>query len=194
MLKSMKIDDKYRILMDGEHIPEEITQSELDNALSQLKSAADNLLSMINNVSNEYNVKGDIIKRLFSNACLDSDNGGKWRIEALSYEIDMLQKYLKDSSDNVPSIEESETIYDYGYKNTWLDSEIFEKKLEDNDEREVVEEVFIKDGTFVHRKRTTEWEKVDYGRHSKSIIYEDLPIDDDLKRILENSRNFMKEL
>lgn len=191
-MKVMRVEDKYRILLDGEYLPEEIVQSKLDNSLAYFKDAVEKFRSSLKEYATGYNLENNVIKYLLNHACFDVDDGKNWKLEDLFDEIENLQKYLKTSTDVIPSYEESETILDKGFKDEWGDSQIFEKKLEDNEEREVVEELYqTKDG-FVHRKRTTIWEKTDYGRHSKEIKYEELPIDEDLKRVLDNSQSFMK--
>ena len=194
IMQVMKVDDKYRILFDGEHLPKEIVQSELDDCLKKLKDAINTLKQFLSNTYDEYGVKNTIVSRILEDACFEYDEGRSWRLNAALFGIEEFQEYLKNTTDFVKSYADSETIVDYGFHEEWYQSGIYEKKLEDSNEREVVEEVFLHNDVFVYRKRTTEWELDGYSKHSKEIRYENLEINDDLKRVLTNSKHFMKNV
>ena len=193
-MQSMKVDAKYRILLDGERLPAEVDQSELDESLSRLKDAALALQKVVYDIYDGNDTIRRIVSGLMSTSCVEYHDGKIWRLDNLVYELEQLQEQLEANEDVVPSYEEVETIFDHGFHDYWVGSGIYEKTLEDSDEREVVEEVFFHKGTLNHRKRTTNWELDGYSKHSKSIVYEDLPIDDDFRRIVNNSKAQMREV
>lgn len=59
--------------------------------------------------------------------------------------------------------------------------------IEDNDEREVVDEIQFPNGKPLRRLRTVLWEKVEHGKSSKSITYDEIEIDEKLARVIENT-------
>lgn len=64
---------------------------------------------------------------------------------------------------------------------------MYERLLEDNDEREVVDEIQFPNGKPLRRLRTVLWEKVEHGKSSKSITYEEIEIDEKLALVIENT-------
>jgi hypothetical protein len=190
----MKVGDNYRVLFDGEHLPSEIQQEELDSYLKELTDAVNVLRTFLSDAYESHELKYNILKEILNSACVDYQDGRNWKLDDIIYETEKVQEYLNTTEDTIPSYEESETIEDYGYREEWFDSGIFEKKLIDTDEREVVEELLLKGGKFLHRKRTIIWEKNGCSKGSKEILYEDMPIDGNLLRLLNNSRCMMKDL
>lgn len=84
-------------------------------------------------------------------------------------------------------LEDLWTLADEGFRTEW-DDEIWVRELESTPEKEVVEEIcIISDTDFLHRKRTILWDKTPYGRTSRSITYEDLPITPELTKYVHNT-------
>ena len=193
-MMSMKVDDKYRILLDGERLPVEIDQTVVDEQIARLKNAADALQTILQEIYDGDNTIYSIVSSVMSSSCVDYHDGKVWHLDNLVYELEQLQKQLEANEDVVPSYEEVETIFDHGFRDCWINSNIYGKVLEDTDEREVVEEVFFHNGELVHRKRTTNWEMHGYSKSSTSIVYEDLPVDDNFLRIVMNSKKQMGEV
>ena len=70
---------------------------------------------------------------------------------------------------------------------------IFSKTIEDTDEKEVVEEVIISQDSETHRLRTIIWEKTDFGRSSKEIVYRNLKTSKNLQRAIDGTRKETEE-
>lgn len=189
----MKIDNKYRILFDNEHLPEEIEQNTLNNTLSVIQTLAQNLCDMILYAQNNNSTTMKILDEIFQKMNLTSDTQ-MGQLKELIYHIEQMQQSLAENNDLIPSYEESENICDHGYAEEWIGSGIFERVIEDTDNYRITEEVFCLNGNFVHRKCTIKWELQSYNKHSQEIQYEDLPIDEELIRLLNNSLPFMKNI
>ena len=54
-MKVMRVEDKYRILLDDEYLPEEIVQSKLDNSLAYFKDAVEKFRSSLKEYATGYN-------------------------------------------------------------------------------------------------------------------------------------------
>ena len=187
-MRCMKVDDKYRIIRDGDHLPEEISQKEMDKALSDLKKAVMHVSTILSDIHARCDVINSIVTEIMNNSCLDYIFGEEWHLKQLVNEIESVQEQIHEGSDVVPSYEEAETIEDAGFRESWHNSEIFEKVLEDTEEREVVEEIVLKYDPPLYRKRTTIWEPIKGGRHSKEIKYEDLPLNERIERLIRNTK------
>lgn len=193
-MQIMRLDDKYRVLFDGEHLPEEVDKQELESMIREWKEAVSKLNELFTDLYEGYGTTERVMKDILDRSCLDVSSFGNWKLGDLLYNLDVLETDLQESDDEISSYEDAELITDRGYVQEWHDSGIYTKVLEDTDDREIVEEVLLREGSFVHRKRTIEWELDGTSKHSKSIIYEDLDINDDLRKVLENSRSMMKDL
>lgn len=186
-MRSMKVDNKYRILIDGERLPVEIDQDVLDDDIARLKDAAYTLQSALRNIYDNDGVTYDIISEMMYKACVDYQEGSVWQVDNLVYELNQIQEQLVASEDILPAYEEAETILDHGFYENWSKLGFYEKTLEDSEECEIVEEIFAYEGEIHYRRRTILWERDGTSKHSKEIIYEDLPIDDNLARVIRNS-------
>ncbi len=190
----MRVRDNYRILFDGEHLPVEIPQEELNGYLNKLSEAVNTFRCFLSDSYEGDETKYEVLKEIMNRSCVDYQDGKNWKLEDINYEVEQMLQYLETTKDAIPSFEESETIQDYGFHEEWRGSGVFEKKLENTDEREVVEELLLHGDEFMHRKRTIVWEQTEYGKSSKEIIYEDLPLDDNLLRLLNNSKIRMRNM
>ena len=122
---SMKVEDKYRVLLDGNNLPEEVEQSVLDDSIARLKDAAMTLQSVAYDVYEGNDVVRSIISGLMSTSCVEYHDGKIWRLDNLIYELEQLQDYLSTSEDIVLSYEEVETIFDHGFREYWIGSGIY---------------------------------------------------------------------
>lgn len=97
---------------------------------------------------------------------------------------------LKINNDEIP--EEHITLEELGYKKMPFSREectIYEKILEDTDEKEVVEEIVLMDNDVRRRKRVTFWEKNPHGKHSTSIKYTSLQLTKKITEAIENTKH-----
>ena len=128
---------------------------------------------------------------MFDESCIDFDSGKIWKLDFLISNLEDFQKRLKTENEDIPSKEEVETLKDLGYSNFWTSTGIYELELENNDERQVVREIILEDEP-IYRERTIIWELTEGGKKSKDIIYENLDIDDDMLRIINNTKRLEK--
>lgn len=187
-MRIMRVDGKYRILADGSHLPEEIPQEEANEALSRLGAALQALRDALSDIHRGSGALGDVVAEAMESACLDYDDGRERHLDCLTDAVEAIRERLAECDDDIPSYEDSETVLDAGYRaETYGHNAIYVRVIEDSDEREVVEEVVLRDDGVLHRMRTTIWEEVPGGRHSKEIRYEDLPLDERLGRLARNT-------
>ena len=190
--ESKKVGDKYRILRACEHLPEEVSQKEVNEILSSLRTSLENVCVILRDVYERYDVVSNIVEDVFSSGCLNYDEGEEWHLKYIANEIREVEEYLATQNDDVLSYEDSETIFDDGYQEEWHRSEIYSKVIEDTGEKEVVREIILKYEEPIYRERVTLWELVPGGRHSKNISYIDLPMDDRITRLIKNTKRNMK--
>lgn len=112
-----------------------------------------------------------------------------WRLKAAQEATEELQEILSTHNDEIlpPNISQTENLQNLGYRNMDPWNFYFEKILEENEEREVVDEIQIVDGKPLRRERTIEWEKTDNRHSSKTIKYKQLPISKKLSKAIEVS-------
>ena len=97
---------------------------------------------------------------------------------------------LKTNNDKIP--ETHITLEDLGYKKMPFGREeytIYEKIIEDTDEKEVVEEIVLTDDDIRRRKRVTFWEKNNHGKQSTSIKYTSLKLTKKIIEAIENTKH-----
>ena len=89
-MKSKKIDNNYRILFDelSEHLPEEISQSELDEYLIDLYNTVNSLFEKVSSKNNSNNTKSKVFDIILENAGLNTGFSNLYyRLQDLLYEI-----------------------------------------------------------------------------------------------------------
>lgn len=176
----------YRILLDDEHVPCELDKEHVDFVLSDFLNHFKEIQKGIERL---YDYDYELYRLLFKDTynTLDVSDGRSWKLSDIISIIEDLQESLETNDDEIKSAEESIILNDLGFRREYWDERIWTKILEDTDEKEVVEEVILLKGSEpLHRKRTTIWEKVPGGKSSKSIVYEDLPISEELRKAAEN--------
>ena len=195
-MQSMKTDDwKYRILLDGERFPVEIGRGKWEMTVYHFGMALEDLRIQIKSAYDEDDALYKVFRTILDNAGLHCSDGKVSELDNLSYAFQTVQNIIEESSDTVPAREEIETLEDIGFHRHWNYDDFYEKVIEDTDEKEVVEEVvFIGDFVgVIHRLRTTIWDTSKYGKSSREILYDVLPIDDDLQRHIDNTLRERKE-
>ena len=81
------------------------------------------------------------------------------------------------------------TLRSLGYEDPYHTGEVFEKIIENTEEREVVLEVLP--GMKMFRKRTIVWEKMPYGKRSLSVDYEPLAMTDEIYTAVVNMQKMI---
>lgn len=185
----------YTILEDGSHTPYKLNKKKTDEAVKTINEALEAIQSTMEYL---YEEQSDIYRlicdEVFEPAMISFDEGGNGHLRDSLDNVRELQKNLLTRQDEVMPAENYEDLEDLGFRKSYAlhenDMQFWEKILEDNQEREVVEEVIInpETGVILHRTRTTDWEKTEYGRSSKSIVYKKLRV---TKRILNAIKNSM---
>lgn len=186
-MRNMKIDDKYRILLEDEKFPVEIDQKDLDEMLVDLQDILYKLKIKFIKYFEEDDAKIQVLKELLRKSTIDFDDGKIWKLNFLITNILELQNDLKSNDDIIPSYEDLVTIEDLGYTNHWNSLDIYQYIIEDSDEKEVVKEIILTENP-IYRERTTIWEKTDYGKKSVDISYKSLDIDDNLMKAINNTK------
>jgi regulator of replication initiation timing len=193
---SKKINNNYRILFNGEHLPEEISQKELDDYLNDLYDTTIKLYEKLS-LKQDNDIKSKVFDIILENAGLNTGVSNLYyRLQDLLYEIKEMQQNLKENDYDIKSYKESETILDIGFAETDLNNGIYSKLIleKENGRIQVFEEVFMLNNKFIHRLCNIEWEITDFGKKTKNITYDNLSVNDNLYRILKNSQHFMKNL
>ena len=106
---------------------------------------------------------------------------------ALADSLELIAEHDTDDAD----IEEEQvtpTLWSLGFhdEDAFNSGEIFAKTIEDTDEKEVVLEVIP--AKQLYRRRTIIWDKTSYGRSSRSIDYESLPMPDEVREAIKNMK------
>lgn len=186
MLSTIK-DDKYIILEDDCVYPDEYDKEKLDSVLARLKQAYSALADTYAEL-NEFFPEIECLVRCHGiDVCEELryiDDEGRLFTEAAKG-ISEFQESLNTHNDEIPKAEERMTLRDLGFScfcPLW-----YERIIEESEEKDIVEEIQVRSEAS-YRRRTTLWEKTDYGRSSREITYETLPITDELRTVIENTR------
>ena len=167
--------DKYRYVVDKET---------LNKTLDEIKQTFCLLQDKFKQIyDKDYDAYRTILSSNWELEKFDFDEGRSWVLNSIIENITLFQEQLS-TDDDIKPIEELWTLEDEGFHTH--DDKLFEKTIEDSEEKEVVEEVWAIE-TPIHRLRTIYWEKVPHGRHSRQIVYKDLPIDKKLNKYISNS-------
>ena len=165
----------YLLLPDGEKEPVKIRKTYMDRTISCLKAKMDEILEMLKDM--EYS-DSDCLKVLqkyvFEPAFGDNTLSGDsrvWRMEYASCRAGDLLEELKNSKPGVFQDLDRRTLEDLGFR-SFGKSDFWENTIINDDEKEVVEEVFVYEKKLIFRVRTTWWTIIDPGaKHSKKIEY-----------------------
>ena len=174
-------------------MPTVINKKKTDEALKKLYTHFNAIKEELKKLYDcNYDIYNLIDETIFSYACLDTDEGKCWKISCVADEIENLQEKLQ-TSDVIPEMEDILTLKDIGYRQeSPFEKEWWTKMLEDTDEKEVVEEIILRE-TSIRRVRETIWENTDYGKSSKEINYRTLKIGKKLMKAIENTKKEIEE-
>ena len=168
--------------------PIEINQKVMDESLKTLQDALVTIADLMQGLYNDghYNLYHLFNDHIFAE---EFDSGDNWGLnDSISFLKELEYKLTTD--DEITPFEELETLEDRGYKSHPADKRWYERIIEDSDKREVVDEICwdLSHRNPLRRRRTIIWEKTDYGRKSKTIEYEKLPIDNSLMKCIRNTQ------
>lgn len=180
-----KLKEFYRIMYDYDHIPIEMDKYLVDKNIEEILES----LKAINaKIEKLYDYDYEIYDLIFNHTydSLDISDGKSWKVKALIDDIEDLKKKLDNNADDIKEPEQCVTLEDLGFNLSFTSNKnLWEKTLEDTDEKEIVEEILLLDSP-IRRTREVLWEKTDYGRHSKEINYTELPMTKELTIAINN--------
>lgn len=181
----------YLILLDGERFPVKINKNKLDRTLGALEKALQAIQKEIGDAYDTnyelYSILQNVVFGYYGLAADRVVDGKNEWVEDTLYSLKEIKEQLATGNDTIMAAEYVTTLRDIGYQKTYgRQGQSWEKTIVDNDDVEIVEEIYIGD-EILHRKRTTVWQKTDYGKASTEIIYKNLPISKKLAQIIENT-------
>ncbi len=190
-----KIDKRsYVVLLDEERFPLKLNRKRTDKALLELSADFGKISNIMKTAYNtDYNLYVFLRDILSDSSTFDFDEGRDWRLEEIFKSIEQTHKELLTNHDEIKSEEEVLTMEDLGFRSFSFRPIMYEKLIDDTDEKEVTEEVFEWEGKLRHRFRTTIWEKVSYGKSSKEIKYKEARITKRLATAYANSKELHKK-
>lgn len=164
----------YVVLYDDDRFPVKINKKRLDSSLINLNISLKKIQLLMKELyQTDYDAYAFIRNNVFDYQHFDFDEGSSFLLDNAIDTISSLHEWLLTNHDEILPREEVETLEDLGYQ--WFGGGfahiMYEKILEDTDEKEVVEEIQEVDGKMLRRIRTTLWEKTHYGKSSLSINY-----------------------
>lgn len=181
--------DKY------DRYPTVVNKDKLDYWLAKmedyLESIGDAMIRLYDSEDEDDNAVYHIL-----NSCMYDkfEDGRNYQLGDMIGDIISLRANL-ESDDDITPVEDLWTLEDEGYSHYfgWGGKYYYQKVIEDSKEREVVEEIWLDHRKPRRRLRTTIWEQIDgNGKSSEDIRYEDLPIDENLAKIIDNTINRTK--
>ena len=193
-LKSRKEGRSYVVLEDGKTFPARINRKKTDEFLAKAGKHVAALRSALEELHDgDYETFHFIWDHVFSGSLGESSEGRCWRLNDILYGISGLRGTLEGEDDEIAAPVFEETLAGFGFRQEFASrGDVWEKVLEDSREREVVEEIILRDPPL-RRTRTTLWEETDYGRSSTSIKYRRLPMGKKLGQAAENAKKAREE-
>ena len=187
MIKATVKGYNYLIQTDNDRHTIKINKKRTDRTLKRI---SDSLKIIRQEVKNAYDHDPSLyylLDYIFDDTRIEVRDGECIFLESALEDITKLQDVIETHDDVILATGENETLLDLGYKYNAAYNKIYEKTIEDAEEREIVDEIMITEEGPLRRLRTIEWEVSEYSRSSKSIKYRKLPIGKKLKRAIENS-------
>ena len=190
---SRKAGRNYVVLCDGERFPSKINRNRTDRTLEKLRSAMETIRKELKEVYDKDPELYDFLaNEVFGNceySARDLSEGKIDWIDDVLCGVTSVQEFLANKDDVIEPEENITTLQDLGYEKSMSSrTGIWEKIIEDTDEREVAEEIVLRsDGETIRRKRTIIWEKTEHGKRSTDIRYKKLPIGKRLRKAIENT-------
>lgn len=191
-MRSRKEGYNYIILQDGERYPIKVNRKRTEKALRDLNKYAAGILKLMSDLYEKDNDLYYLIKDMVTYSYgFDFSEGDNYILREIRDSSEELLNQLQENQDDIPVAENLTTLADLGFRESFIgghneDFKLWEKVLIDTDEMEVQEEVILyKTGEMVRRKRKILWDKVDYGKSSRSIKYTPLKMTKKLENALK---------
>lgn len=192
-----KVQGRNYLVQEYDEVPAKWNKKKTDRVLSNAKKALEQLSSAIKNADEispflSYTIYRELVTpHDYDWDALDIVDQIQWGIK----QIVQLQEDLTEDDELIKPVDHT-NLEDLGFRafgGFYKGTGLFEKRIIDTDEKEIVEEVvFLSDGTIKHRERTTIWKKVPYGRSSESIKYKPLRMTKKLKLAAVNTLEHWK--
>lgn len=149
----------YLILLDGERFPVKINKNKFDKTLGTIEKALQTIQKEIGNAYETnyemYSVLRDAVFGYYGRAADRVVDGKNEWVDDTLYSLRQAKEQLATGNDTIMAAQYVTTLRDSGYQKTYgIHGQNWEKTIVDNDDIEIVEEVYIADKTL-HRKRTT---------------------------------------
>ena len=188
-MRSQIRNNTYRIMRLDDRLPVELNKEQTDESIEKIKTAIHAINEEIKNLYHEnYDLLSFLDSEVFEPASLNVDDGKIWNLNYAEYVLDEIQDSLKSNDDNIPEIDDVLTLEDDGFrKMDYGRHDLWEKVLESNNEKEVVEEILLFEKP-IRRIRTIFWEIHPGVKSSKEIKYEELEIDEKLLKHINNTK------
>ena len=187
MIKATVKGYNYLIQTDNDRHTIKINKKRTDRTLKRI---SDSLKIIRQEVKNAYDHDPSLyylLDYLFGDTRIEVRDGECIFLDNTLEDMTKLQDVLETHDDVILVTGEYETLLDLGYKFNAAYGKIYEKTIEDTEEREIVDEILITEEGPLRRIRIIEWEVSEYSRSSKSIKYRKLPIGKKLKRAIDNT-------
>ena len=161
-----------------------INAIQTDEAISYLINNISKLSKMIDDM---YRTNPELYYLLFEEVGYEPD-AHSGNFHNMNYFVETLKEFQENLKTDDEIEEETKEAYEpdlevYGFRNTG--GGLYEKILENTDEREVAEEVYLPE--MLYRTRTVLWQKTRYGKQSKDIKYKKLRWNSALKKAAERT-------
>lgn len=187
-----KVQGRNYLVQEYDEVPAKWNKKKTDKALSNAKKALEQLSSAIKSADEispflSYTIYRELVTpHDYDWDAIDIVDQIQWGIK----QIVQLQEDLTEDDELINPVNHT-NLEDLGFRTFggfYKGTGLFEKRIVDTDEKEIVEEVvFLSDGTIKRRERTTIWKKVPYGRSSESIKYKPLRMTKKLKLAAANT-------
>lgn len=187
MIKATVKGYNYLIQTDNDRHTIKINKKRTDRTLKRI---SDSLKIIRQEVKNAYDHDPSLyylLDYLFGDTRIEVRDGECIFLDNAFEDITKLQDVLETHDDVILVTGKDETLLDLGNKFNAAYGKIYEKTIEDTEEREIVDEILITEEGPLRRIRIIEWEVSEYSRSSKSIKYRKLPIGKKLKRAIDNT-------
>lgn len=196
-MKSRKQGRNYIVQFNEDEAPEKFNRKLVDTTYSECAKLLRKLARVIKDADEKDCVLAGFLLNHFNENSYsfryDSDPGGWfYGLIETAKSIEAVYQTLQEHDDEIREPEDFITLADLGFRQfvasrSLTEGLLYEKVREDTKEKEVVEEIYCNKTKIMRRLRTTIWEEVPHGRHSKSINYRKLRMGKKLLQATENT-------
>ena len=184
---------KYLFTDDEGRFPFKVSKRKTDKTIhSLIKDLEHFQVTIKNTYKNDYELYNLIEGNLFFPD--DWEYGRNVKLDAVINGLKCFEGFLSED-DEIPLSENILTLADFGFDNRAYGMDgLWEKVIENSEEKEVVEEIWPYDEVAKYRIRTTLWETIEPGyKKSKSITYKNKKIGKKLAQAIKNTKEREKK-